>query len=359
MSFDISFSVIGAGEESIITGGRTKYHSDHSKSALKDNIMQTLMPDDIPECLGAAINGHCISKPTLQKIDNILNGGEGSKQFVGKEDTDKYVNIVNKAKEATQCDSELCILNKLEPQLGKQLIVAEITSNLKQKGPTDSNLLSNMHIDKIMEMFAELFPQFYPYNFNMKNYADYRFRRGYVESQPDTLATVQFRDLYGIGKNTCGCVINSDTYQGPGIHWMALFADARGDVWTVEFFNSSGGAPVPEWCNWMTKTKSQMEDIADELRKNPSKKFKPPTRIELVKCSDLQHQQSKTECGLYSLFYIYARLRGVPHEYFMKNPIPDQLMFEFRQHLFCGERGIVDGKFDWGKYINEVSVKWE
>lgn len=360
----IQLALIGSDDSEIMggavekLGGRTKYNSDHSRSALKDNIIQTIMPDEIPECLGAALNGHCISKPTLQKIDKII-GTVGNADTANVESTDKYTVIVKKAKEETGCGTELCVLNALEPQLGKQLVVAEITSNLKQKGPTDNRLLSNIHVDKIMGMFADLFPRFYPYNFNMRNYADYRFRNGYVESQPDTLATVQFRDLYGIGKNTCGCVINSDTYQGPGIHWMALFADARGDVWTVEFFNSSGGAPIPEWCNWMTKTRSQMEDIADELRKNPSKRFKPPARVDLIKCSDLQHQQSKSECGLYSLFYIYARLRGVPFEYFAKNPIPDQLMFEFRQHLFCGERGIVDGKFDWGKYLNEVSVKWE
>ena len=73
----------------------------------------------------------------------------------------------------------------------------------------------------------------------------------------------------------------------------------------------------------------------------------------------IRHQQSMTECGLYSLFYIYARLHGVTPEYFMKTPIPDQLMFEFRQNIFSGERGIIDGKFDWDDYKNRVSVKLE
>lgn len=340
------------------SGGRTKYKIDHSRPVPKDNIIQTLLPDKIPECLGEAVNGHCISKPTLQKIDKIINKTNGLEDTKGGKSTD-YNQIVADAKEKTNCDTEMCVLSALEPELGKQLVSAEISSNFPIKGPTDNKLLSNINIDKIMEQYTEIFPTFYPYNFNMINYADYRFRNGYVEHQPDTLATVQFRDLYGIGKRCCGCVINSDTYQGPGIHWMALFADARGDKWTVEFFNSSGESPKPEWCAWMTKTKSQMEDIADQLRAKPSARFKPPTSIEIVKCSDTQHQQSKSECGLYSLFYIYARLRGISHDYFSKNAVPDQLMFEFRQHLFRDPRAVVDGKFDWGKFMNQVSIKWE
>jgi hypothetical protein len=62
---------------------------------------------------------------------------------------------------------------------------------------------------------------------------------------------------------------------------------------------------------------------------------------------------------LYSLFYIFARLNGVPKEYFIKNPVPDQLMFEFRQLLFSGEKGLTGGKFNWDKYRGQVSVSWE
>jgi hypothetical protein len=126
---------------------------------------------------------------------------------------------------------------------------------------------------------------------------------------------------------------------------MALFADARNsDRWTVEFFNSSGNAPAPEWVSWLVKTKAGMELILDREKK------KIP--VEIMKVSSIRHQQSRSECGLYSLFYIWARLHNIPPEYFMENPIPDQLMFEFRQHLFEDPKRKTVKKFDWTAYRN-------
>lgn len=409
------------------SGGVTKYVNDHNKPAVKDNVISKLLPEHVPECLGSVVTGHCMSTKTIEKIDNLLKSGavtpsgvSGSKDTstggpavgrwkvlgpssgnkpTGAPEKTVHTQIIEQAKDQLGCSTEVCILEALEPHLGKSLITNEITSNFKIKGPTDNKLLSNINIDAIMNKYSELFPGFFPYNFNMRNFASYRFRKGYVEHVPDTLATIQFSDLFANGHTCCGCVINDDTYQGPGTHWMALFADTRGGKWSVEFFNSGANAPAPEWVNWMTKTKSQMEDIMDALKKgntlkvegtsgsvgtsvavdtmpkNPraknittreeSREFccetarKIPQRVDIICCSEIRHQQSKTECGLYSLFYIFARLNGVPYEYFMKNPVPDQLMFEFRQVLFNSEKGVNGGKFNWDQYRGQVSVVWE
>lgn len=427
--------IVGASLKSVFTGGVTKYVNDHNNPVVKDNVILSILPEKVPECLGSVVTGHCISKKTLMRINQIIstNGNkEGSVETEDRADRADRVDrassvesaassvknihteVVERAKEKLGCSTELCILEALEPQLGRAIVSAEIKTNFKIPGPTDNKLLSNINIDAIMNRFAELFPGFYPYNFNMRNYASYSFRQGYVENSPDSLATIQFRDLYANGHNCCGCVINADTYQGPGTHWMALFADARGGKWSVEFFNSSGQVPAPEWVNWMTKTKSQMEDLIDRRKDGgvstrsalptvaaptvsaptvsaptvsaisgvsasrgkigseettaavkklccDSKSFGKniSTGVDIVCCSEIRHQQSKTECGLYSLFYIFARLNGVPYEYFMKNPVPDQLMFEFRQLLFKGEKGLSGGKFNWNQYKGQVSVSWE
>jgi hypothetical protein len=170
------------------------------------------------------------------------------------------------------------------------------------------------------------------------------------------LATIQFKDLYtGFGGKKykcCGCIINSDVYQGGGKHWMALFADARGSKWTVEFFNSSGNSPGPEWISWLVKTKNQMEELIDNL------KLKNNT-VEILKVCNIRHQQSRTECGVYSLFYLWARLNGLSYEYFMKKPVPDQLMMEFRQHLFNDPERKISGRFDFAEYKKMVKIEWE
>lgn len=324
------------------------YKNDHEQPAKKDEVISALIPDTISECaiyLEKPAGEPCTSAETIEEIGKALNV------------TGSPAQIIEAAKTHLGCENERCVLGKLTPVLGEERVRKEISAVLKVKGPTDTQLLSNIHIDTTLKQWSLKFTDFFPYNFNMLNYASYSYDKGYVYKRPDTLATILFIDLYygqidGRKYRCAACVINSDTYQGEGKHWMALFADARGnDRWTVEFFNSSGNNPAPEWVNWLEKTSAGMSLILErEKRKIP---------IEVLKVSEIRHQQSRTECGLYSLFYIWARLNGVPPEYFMKVPIPDQLMFEFRQHLFDDPRRKALKRFDWNEYKRTARIEWE
>jgi hypothetical protein len=260
------------------------------------------------------------------------------------------------------------VLEKMEPIIGSEVVDMESKLFLKIAGPTDVKLLSNVNIDATLQQWAQMYRDFYPYNFHMRNFTSYCYRDGRILHEPDTLATISFTDLYNndrggsrnsainAGYRCAGCVINTDVYQGPGEHWMALFADARSDnEWTVEFFNSSGNSPAPEWVNWMEKTKVCMENIIAQLTVGSKKS----PIVRMVKSSSIRHQRSRTECGLYSLFYIWARLNKIPVEYFSTNHVPDQLMFEFRQHLFDDPTRPAMKKFDWDEYTKNTRVRWE
>ena len=315
------------------TGGLTKYKLDKTAPVTKDAVIEKLMP--------TLASRECMSDVCMSaKAESRVLAEVGAKS-------------VADAKSALGCMTEECVLRKLEPKLGAQLVSAEIRNNFKHKGPTDNSLLSNVHIDNVMQWMGRRWPDFYPYNFNMANYIDYSYVNGRVIDSPDTLATIPVLKLLNGAHNgnkyrTAGCIINGDKYQGPGTHWMALFVDARGldgtDV-TLEFFNSSAGAPAACWTNWLVKNKAELEAAG--------------RTVKIARVDEIRHQHSMTECGVYSLFYVYSRLMGVEPSYFRANPVPDQIMFEFRQHMFKGERGVVDGKFDWAKYTSEVKVKWE
>jgi hypothetical protein len=177
----------------------------------------------------------------------------------------------------------------------------------------------------------------------MLDYKTYSFRNGRVLNHPDTLATVHMGDLVGRGITHAGCVINSDKYHGDGKHWMALFVDIPGE--TVEFFNSSGNDPQVAWVDWMVKT-------AEELRQCGKK-------AKLIKVSSIRHQNSKTECGVYSLFYIWSRLNGIPCDVFLKHKINDDHIFHFRQLLFADPK-VQLKNWDWAEYQKIVGgLKWE
>jgi hypothetical protein len=329
-----------------VIGGATTYSNKHTDLP-KDNTIAELIPEQVSECalyLGKDPGEPCASDSTVQTIGNIIGvNGDGK-------------TVLNEAKNKLGCDTEACVLKKLEDKIGRDAVRAEVKIHMKIQGPTDTSLLSNYDIDNTLSQWTNKFGDFYPYNFNMLNYISYSFVSGEVLNRPDTLATVLWKDIYGgrFGKKyrCCGCIINSDKYQGGGKHWMALFADARrNDKWTVEFFNSSGNAPAPEWINWLVKTRDQMEEIAASEKKK--------VKVEIVKVCNIRHQQSRTECGVYSLFYIWSRLNGTPYDYFMNTPVPDQHMMEFRQHLFNGPQKTINGVFDFDQYKKTTNVEWE
>lgn len=325
-------------------GGGKSYTSSHEQSAIKDNVVALLIPNKISECalwLGRKEGEMCMSDEFSQLVAKQLN-------------TDT-VNLED-AKQHFKCETERCVMEAMTAHVGRNAVKREIANTLKVKGPHDDTLLSNVNIDATLAQWKNMNADFYPYNFNMLNYASYNYKDGYVYNSPDSLATVLFADLYtgefdGHKYKCAACVINSDVYQGGGKHWMALFADTRGDKWSVEFFNSSGNSPAPEWVSWMVKTKNAMELMIE--------RYNLKNTVEMVRVTNIRHQQSRTECGLYSLFYIWSRLNGVSYEYFQNHPIRDQLMFEFRHHLFDDPKRKPITEFNWETYTEKTKVKWE
>lgn len=252
------------------------------------------------------------------------------------------------AKEKTGCTSEKCVVAAAAPKIGHRIANELIANNYKIEGPTNSALLSNVNIDTILQQWAKRWPDFYPYNFNMYNYTEYNYQKGYVEKGPDTLATVNVGDLYKSGVRTAACVINTDVYQGGGKHWMCLFVDMRSTPATVEYFNSAGGcATSGPWFNWLVKTRDELRDAG-------------LAAVEIVNCSGMRWQDSMSECGVYSLFYIWGRLNGIGAAVFRKQSVHDKYMFEFRQHLFAHPTAVdSDGKFNWDAYQKAVSIEWQ
>lgn len=323
--------------------------SAHSVIAGKDKTVAELIPDLITPCALGVGGSTCVGEKTITVVARHL----------GIADVDP-VKVIEAARAATNCGTEKCAVTAVAAELtgaDHAVISSDIAISYKVAGPTGTKLLSNFNIDAGLRQWAATRPDFFPYNFNMRDYASNSFVDRTVVHQPDTLATVAWADLARRGIRRAACVINSDVYSGPGKHWMALFADTTADPPSVEFFNSSGSAPAAEWVNWLVKTRAQIDAVMGSGSSGSPAK---PCRI--VKVTSIRHQDSKSECGVYSLFYIWARLHGVPPEYFMKTPVPDQLMFEFRQHLFDDKARpelSEPRKFDWNAYKGTVRIEWE
>jgi len=326
-------------------GGYQTYTANKDIMPAKDSTTSKLIRESPSECACHIKTDVCSGPEIINSLSTALNITAADPKV-----------IITQAKEQLGCTTERCVLVKAKEKIGTATVEKELFAKFKVEGPVDSALLSNKEIDAVLKQWTLVWNEFYAYNFNMLDYNRYSIRGGHVVNSPDTLATINFADLYANGKKCCACIINSDKYSGPGKHWMALFADARGrDTWTVEFFNSSGNPPAIEWINWLKKTQTEMGAINEGTPGS----WRP--KIEIVNVTGIRHQKSRSECGPYSLFYIWSRLNGVLPEYFNTHPIPDQLMFEFRRQLFRDRSGNNNDikKFNWSEFKKQTKIEWE
>jgi len=230
-------------------------------------------------------------------------------------EAEKALNVLTEKFNCPKGD-ESCVINKA----AKEGIIEKHEKHkalavIKPKGPINGEWLSDADIWKIMCGWKELHPNFYPINYAMLDFMDY----------PDIYELAKFNpvNILKDGKNCFGCICNTDKHVGNGIHWVAIFGDMRGSSeWTVEFFNSTG----KEYESFIKFT----ERAADQLRK-----YKPEINCKSVLATKKEHQQSDSECGLYSLYYIYARLvLEKPYTMFDEITVTDINMFTFRKSLF-------------------------
>lgn len=101
-------------------------------------------------------------------------------------------------------------------------------------------------------------------------------------------------------------------------HFMAVVVErARG---RVEYFDPMGGPPTPALGR-------KLELLREELEEQEGRPF-------VVWISDQVHQEHSGECGVYTLWYIYNRLRGLSMSMLDSDALRDDEVCVFRSHFF-------------------------
>ncbi len=276
----------------------------------KDNDLNDLKKIDIKngEC-AYHINGTiCFNKKEQSEIKEHL----------------KSLNIetsefdIDQVKKKINCDSQKCVALKMGMN----------TDMFKPDGPSNSTaLLSNLDIDSVLQKFELKFNNFKHLHFTMDDwyntsYSDHDIAK--LGNDPNYICNIIRNN-----KNCIGFIMNTDKWSGGGIHWTSMFIDLRdNNNWSVEFFNSSGNPPSKN-------IKKLIDNIVHNLYLCNAKPYNcTVTHVNLTKN---EHQLSDTECGLYGLFMIYNRCRGISHKYFENNEydkIYDETMIQFRKYMF-------------------------
>jgi hypothetical protein len=295
---------------------------------------------DKSECSIDKNGGPCSSKKVIEKIADVIEFNLKDaieeekkscpcekKNLLPTADTKEAI-IIRTAAEVLGCNSEVCVLNapEVKQAVGNETIKKELAVNFKELGPRDSNAwLSNVNLDRTLQKWAVEFPDLYVWPYCM---SDFYKTKG-------SLATIKVVDILNgtasqeiaTGRVTrkctrMACVLNTDVHTGRGIHWVCVFVDCSKSPYSIEYWNSAGNPPFNSVVRWMEETRADL------------KKYKPNISVNTYSVTSVPHQESNSECGVYTLFYIRKRLEGTPIQYFMDKRIPDEVMTEFRKYLF-------------------------
>lgn len=205
---------------------------------------------------------------------------------------------MEEAKRKTGCDSEKCVAERTN---------AKLSIFFRQPGPrSTTKWLSNSNLDTVLSSFAAHKPKFLHIPFHMINFAEH----------PNmTLNNINWPDV-AQKYDAAACAVNTDTYERmKGKHWFALYVSFKDK--TIEYFDSSS-RDRQEINTWMEDTNRKLGG-SYTLKKNK-----------------VQHQHGATECGVYTLYFIAARLLfNIPFEEFQKNMVNDEYMYIFRKIVFA------------------------
>jgi hypothetical protein len=282
-------------------------------------------------------DGSCFTEDALKKIVTSYN--EKTNKTIEVDVPKK--DLVKKITEILQnkCDDQACWL--------RQEIVANIEdedlleNTLRPIGPKGKyQWLSTMDIDKVVAQYHSVHKDFIflgavPYDFE---------EIGVLELKTPDL----FDDMIKNGKTKFGIVINLDTHDMGGSHWVGLYADFNNNQ--IYFFDSVGKKPrkkIKKFINsivkYMYKKKYpnktlNINNLLKILQNNGTNEHIKNLKEFDIRYNKMQHQYKDTECGVYSINFIIRLLEGEQFDEISNNPIKDDIMNENRHIYFVNSK---------------------
>lgn len=216
----------------------------------------------------------------------------------------KIINQLLSKKELKSCKKEqLCIFDTL---VKKKLIDRNLKKELfKTKLKPYGESLSNYDINNILTPYKNIF----------KNYI-------HLGTFPSDIYHIF--DLQNFLKESFAnfskfsIVLNLDESSKPGSHWVAIYIDSQTN--TIEYFDSLARKPIKN-------IKNILKIIKKSFETHYNKHFK-------IYYNNIKHQGFDSECGVYVVYYIIARIFNYSIQDINNNIKDSQSIAEFRRYIF-------------------------
>ena len=205
-------------------------------------------------------------------------------------------------------------LPKTRRKKAEESFVPTVPNNWSNIKDDESNWLSNEDIENVLRSYEKKYKTFslggiVPIDFSV------------TDSEGNcsfwNLCKHHYCDL-AKQYNTFAIVFNTDTHDGSGQHWIAMFMNfKKGEIC---YFDSVGDAPP-----------IQVKRLIERLRVEGSSCLNKPVKVYI---NAVKHQKRNTECGMYCLIFIHHMLTNGDFFSFNARRIPDEEAFKYRKYFF-------------------------
>lgn len=176
-----------------------------------------------------------------------------------------------------------------------------------------------------------------------RRYPDYAFL-GAVPSDCSqyptcSIANANFEELYAEGKRQFGVVYNRDIVGNSGTHWVGLYLAAPKDgenLAKIYFCDSAGKPPSPAMFHFLEAYEKWCRSHGWEVEE---------------RTNTIRYQKDKTECGVYSCYFIIRLLGGDQFDQIVGDR-PDYDLIRSCRKLYLGQDGNYHPTCDPGRPVD-------
>lgn len=256
------------------------------------------------------IDNSCYDLESLVKISTAYNKQYPTNPISIKYNKKYLVNQLEQALAPKCNDNQMCWLDL---DFVKKLDDDNIMYNtFRPIGPaTDLSWLSTLDINKVIEQYAILHPDFRFYGAVPIDFDDLPFLGIY---------DLNFSKLYDEGIYKYGFVFNLDNHKQRGSHWVAMYSDIQKSQ--IYFFDSYGYLPKRQIARLMGRIYEFCKKKNDKVK---------------ITYNKYRHQFKNSECGVYSINFILRLLSGQDFKYITKNITKDDEVSKCRKVYFNKE----------------------
>lgn len=204
------------------------------------------------------------------------------------------------------CDDEMCWLGGLPDYVSQRLRTehfAPIPRYAKKWRKNRDTWLTNEDIDLVMEQYERAHPEFVFFSPAPIDFADRQWSGACIVPELCMYSPVDMGD-----KTKAGWVFNLDRHDGPGTHWVALYADFAAKY--IMFFDSGGDGAPPEIRDFIERIKADAPDLTEYV-------------------TTKEHQLEDGQCGMYVLYFIATHVTGMIDG---KHATPEKVVKYFKEH---------------------------